>query len=923
MVAPQMPQLLSSTVILALFFLPQVRANAEGGVCLKPGLSEETAEAPCTLGAALSARGPVYTAQPGAPAPELRLPDGLLRVPFRDAWPGTFSLIIEAWREELGGQIGAVCRAGCSPEHGFCEQPDECRCLEGWTGPLCTIPVSSSSCLSSRGPSSATTGCLVPGPGPCDGNPCANGGSCSETLGSFECTCPRGFYGLRCEVSGVTCADGPCFNGGLCVGGADPDSAYICHCPPGFQGSNCEKRVDRCSLQPCRNGGLCLDLGHALRCRCRAGFAGPRCEHDLEDCTGHTCANGGTCLEGGGARRCSCALGFGGRDCRERADPCAARPCAHGGRCYAHFSGLVCACAPGYMGARCEFPVHPDGAGALPAAQPGLRQGDPQRFLLPPALGLLVAAGLASAALLLVHVRRRGPSRDSGPRLLAGTPEPSVHALPDALNNMRTQEGPGDGPRFSVKSTKVKGSIVRVDLIGKPNPYLQSVSLTVCYMVKIKANLLSPFGKNPELQVDFGTGTGQGGDIPFRFWYCDGIVVMNTLKDGSWGKEQKLHTEAFVPGQPFELQFLVLENEYQMFVNDKPICQFAHRLPLQSVKMLDPNPYQQSVSLTVCYMVKIKANLLSPFGKNPELQVDFGTGTGESGDIPFRFWYCDGMVVMNALKDGSWEKEQKVRTDAFMPGQPFELRFLVLENEYQPNPYLQSVSLTVCYMVKIKANLLSPFGKNPELQVDFGTGTGQGGNIPFRFSYCDRMVVMNTFTDGSWQKEEKVLTDAFVPGQPFELQFLVLEKEYQVSSQLILSPSTLFIYFILSDSVEHSEKRNSARRFRTCFNGEQLGALRAVFERTRYPHWFLIRTLASTTHLDESVIKISLGDSDPPWASSPYDMDQLIQLYDLPGDDDPSSLDQYLFPECSSWGTVAGTDHHRDGEHSINPEKVP
>lgn len=75
-----------------------------------------------------------------------------------------------------------------------------------------------------------------------------------ETLGSFECTCPRGFYGLRCEVSGVTCADGPCFNGGLCVGGADPDSAYICHCPPGFQGSNCEKRVDRCSLQPCRNG---------------------------------------------------------------------------------------------------------------------------------------------------------------------------------------------------------------------------------------------------------------------------------------------------------------------------------------------------------------------------------------------------------------------------------------------------------------------------------------------------------------------------------------------------------------------------------------------------------------------------------------------------------------------------------------------
>ncbi|CAO2626220.1 Delta-like protein 3 [Lemmus lemmus] len=521
---------------------PRSPCNARGScrlffrVCLKPGASQEAAESLCALGAALSTRGPVYTEQPGAPAAALPLPDGLVRVPFRDAWPGTFSLIIETWREQLGEQAGGPawnllarvagrrrlaaggpwardaqragawelhfsyrarceppaggaacvrlcrlrsapspcapgllpcapfpeeceapreflsrCREGCSPEHGYCEEPGECHCLEGWTGPLCTVPVSTSSCLNSRVPGPASTGCLLPGPGPCDGNPCANGGSCSETSGSFECTCPRGFYGLRCEVSGVTCADGPCFNGGLCVGGEEPDSAYVCHCPPGFQGSNCEKRVDRCSLQPCQNGGLCLDLGHALRCRCRAGFAGPRCEHHLDDCAGRACANGGTCVEGGGgARRCSCALGFGGRDCRERADPCASRPCAHGGRCYAHFSGLVCACAPGYMGVRCEFSVRPDGADGVPAVPRGLRQADPQRFLLPPALGLLVAAGLAGAALLLVHVRRRSPARDPGTRLLSGTRKPSVHTLPDALNNLRIQDGAGDGLSSSV-----------------------------------------------------------------------------------------------------------------------------------------------------------------------------------------------------------------------------------------------------------------------------------------------------------------------------------------------------------------------------------------------------------------------------------------------------------------------------------------
>lgn len=56
-------------------------------LCLKPGVSEGGAESPCALGAALSARGPVYQEQSGVPAPDLPLPDGLMRVPFREAWP--------------------------------------------------------------------------------------------------------------------------------------------------------------------------------------------------------------------------------------------------------------------------------------------------------------------------------------------------------------------------------------------------------------------------------------------------------------------------------------------------------------------------------------------------------------------------------------------------------------------------------------------------------------------------------------------------------------------------------------------------------------------------------------------------------------------------------------------------------------------
>lgn len=69
---------------------------------------------------------------------------------------------------------------------------------------------------------------------------------------SYSCTCPPGFYGKVCELSAMTCADGPCFNGGRCSD--NPDGGYTCHCPAGFSGFNCEKKMDLCSSSPCSNG---------------------------------------------------------------------------------------------------------------------------------------------------------------------------------------------------------------------------------------------------------------------------------------------------------------------------------------------------------------------------------------------------------------------------------------------------------------------------------------------------------------------------------------------------------------------------------------------------------------------------------------------------------------------------------------------
>uniref|UniRef100_A0A4W2CEB8 Galectin n=1 Tax=Bos indicus x Bos taurus TaxID=30522 RepID=A0A4W2CEB8_BOBOX len=181
-------------------------------------------------------------------------------------------------------------------------------------------------------------------------------------------------------------------------------------------------------------------------------------------------------------------------------------------------------------------------------------------------------------------------------------------------------------------------------------------------------------------------------------------------------------------------------------------------------------------------MVKIMGNLESSCGKNPELVVDFCTGIEEDSDIAFHFRvYTNSMVVMNSFQKGGWQEEKRMFSDPFMPGQPFELRFLVLENEYKPNPYQQSVSLAVGFMVKIMGNLESSCGKNPELVVDFCTGIEEDSDIAFHFRvYTNSMVVMNSFQKGGWQEEKRMFSDPFMPGQPFELRFLVLENEYKV-----------------------------------------------------------------------------------------------------------------------------------------------
>uniref|UniRef100_A0A8C6TT76 Sushi, nidogen and EGF-like domain-containing protein 1 n=1 Tax=Neogobius melanostomus TaxID=47308 RepID=A0A8C6TT76_9GOBI len=110
----------------------------------------------------------------------------------------------------------------------------------------------------------------------CRSQPCLNGGTCRDLVGSYFCECVKGFSGTRCQTDVSQCSHDTCKNGGTCE---NQPGSYFCHCPPGFKGVHCERVEDPCVLNPCGNRGLCTsDKRGNYNCVCNVGHTGKDCE---------------------------------------------------------------------------------------------------------------------------------------------------------------------------------------------------------------------------------------------------------------------------------------------------------------------------------------------------------------------------------------------------------------------------------------------------------------------------------------------------------------------------------------------------------------------------------------------------------------------------------------------------------------------
>ncbi|PVD36008.1 hypothetical protein C0Q70_02978 [Pomacea canaliculata] len=141
---------------------------------------------------------------------------------------------------------------------------------------------------------------------------------CTNTDGSFSCSCNRGY---TLNDDGRTCSPCPHLHYGVgchevcrCRGrGKDCDKVRGCICNDGWTGSQCQDDIDECAGNSsiCGQEGICINNLGSYTCLCRPGYQddGQGNCTDINECTNGLARCSGICNNTDGGYVCSCPAG--------------------------------------------------------------------------------------------------------------------------------------------------------------------------------------------------------------------------------------------------------------------------------------------------------------------------------------------------------------------------------------------------------------------------------------------------------------------------------------------------------------------------------------------------------------------------------------------------------------------------------------
>ncbi|KAI5623802.1 protein jagged-1b-like [Silurus asotus] len=333
---------------------------------------------------------------------------GRIVIPFKYAWPKSFSLVIEALdhdnetsepgQEDLIERVllssmlnpgeqwqlhkhhgrhftlqywlrfrcdtnyyGPLCNKFCRSRDDFfghfdCDIAGSKVCKDGWTGPECRLAVCKQGCSMDH------ASCTVPGEcecnygwkgdlcDECETYPGCDHGTCAEP---WQCVCDTNWGGLLCDKDLNYCGTHqPCKNLGTCLN-TEPNE-YQCVCHDGFRGRDCSIVEHACLTSPCLNGATCKEDQTGFTCVCAQGWTGPTCALAILHCDSHPCGRGATCLESAQGFQCVCPPGWTGKTCQIDMNECETGICINSRSCRNLIGGYLCDCFPGWVGTNCD-----------------------------------------------------------------------------------------------------------------------------------------------------------------------------------------------------------------------------------------------------------------------------------------------------------------------------------------------------------------------------------------------------------------------------------------------------------------------------------------------------------------------------------------------------------------------------------------